>query len=113
MNDRPPAHAWRKSDLVLFAWTFGLIALLLGIFSLNHLRQGQMGEAFTTALAMLLPLLISFGFRRQLRDGIWETRSGEPSQGLIDLDRKTWENSILNPEHPFNEERMKHPPEIG
>ena len=113
MNDRPSAYAWRKSDLILFAWAFGLIAFLLGSFCLNHLRQGQLSEAGSMAFAMLLPLLISLGFRRALRNGIWELRDGRPSQGLIALDRETWKHSILNPDHPFNQERIKHPPDLG
>ncbi|WKZ29297.1 MAG: hypothetical protein QY323_01045 [Patescibacteria group bacterium] len=113
MNDRSSAHAWKKSDFVLFTWTFGLITLLLGVFSLDHVRQGQLSEAAVLAAAMLLPLTIALWFRRMLRHGIWERRNEQPSQGLIDLDRKTWENSILNPDHPFNQDRIKHPPDIG
>ncbi len=113
MNDESSAHTWRKSDLVLFAWTFGLIAFILGVYGLNHLRQGQMVEAAATAFAMVFPLVIALGFRRMLRKRAWEWPGHHRPQGMIEFDKKTWEQSILNPKHPFNQERIRNPPEIG
>lgn len=53
------------------------------------------------------------GSHHILRKGVWEMRDGPVSQGLSDLYRETWECSILNPDHPFNQERMKNPPDFG
>jgi hypothetical protein len=106
-------HAWSKSDLTLFAWSFGLMALLMCAYSLNHFFRGEVVEGLAMASVMLIPLMIAIGFARMKRNRIWEQAGGVASAQKPAFDRATWEESFLNPDSDLNQDRIKNPPTIG
>lgn len=113
MKKSVSAQVWSKSDTRFFARSFFLMAGVMFFYGLNHLLHNEEGEAFTMFFVMLVPLGIAVGFSRLARRRFWEQPNIEDRARRTAFDRATWEQSFLNPEHDFNLDRIKHPPEIG
>ena len=106
-----------KSDFRLWTLCFGAITLFCLATGLLHVFvDGRPEEAFGSAMAGLIPLILTLVFAFTDSDAL--ARSLAPRRDTPEA-KAVWKDSCLNPDNPVNSERIarlkdgSRPPPIG
>ena len=108
-----------KHDFSGFVYGFGFVSLIFIGLSAYQASLGHGGPAFGLALvaAILLTAVLYVRFALMERRPARRLRVAAPDPAQAERVRLAravvWKDSILNPDHPINQDRIKNPPTIG